>query len=93
MGVHVLAYDIGTTGVKTCLFEIDQTIRMVTSAECGYNLYILENGGAEQDAGEWWSAMAQTTRKVLKTAELAPSVLRCRDLFWSMRTACRFTGP
>ena len=73
MGVHVLAYDIGTTGVKTCLFEIDQTIRMVTSAECGYNLYILENGGAEQDADEWWSAMAQTTRKVLKTAELAPA--------------------
>ena len=49
----VIAYDIGTTGVKTCLFQIDDIIKLIASSSMGYNLYILENGGAEQDADEW----------------------------------------
>ena len=70
MSAYVLAYDIGTTGVKTCLFEIDQTIRMIDSESCGYNLYILENGGAEQDADEWWQAMCTTTRAIFARASV-----------------------
>ena len=46
---HVISYDIGTTGVKTCLFEIDDTITLKSAAMEGYNLYILPDGGAEQD--------------------------------------------
>ena len=46
MGTFVIAYDVGTTGIKTCLFEIDKEIRLVESAMCGYNLYVFENGGA-----------------------------------------------
>lgn len=40
MGTFVIAYDVGTTGIKTCLFEIDKEIRLVESAMCGYNLYV-----------------------------------------------------
>lgn len=58
---YVLAYDIGTTGVKTCLFSIDQTIELVSSSQQGYDLYILPDGGAEQDADQWWEAMCATT--------------------------------
>ncbi len=65
MGTYVLAYDIGTTGVKTSLFLLDKTITPVASAQKGYQLYILENGGAEQDADEWWDAMCFTTHEVL----------------------------
>ena len=46
MGKFVLAYDIGTTGVKTCLIEIDKSIRIISSASAGYRLYVLDNGGA-----------------------------------------------
>lgn len=70
MGTYVLAYDIGTTGVKTCLFEIDQTIKMIDSASCGYGLYILENGGAEQDGDEWWEAMCKTTREIFARSDV-----------------------
>lgn len=70
MSHYVLAYDIGTTGVKTCLFEITDTIRMVNAASAGYNLYILDNGGAEQDEKEWWAAMCQTTKAILALAEI-----------------------
>ena len=35
---YVLAYDIGTTGVKTCLFCVDTSIQLVASAQQGYEL-------------------------------------------------------
>ena len=33
---YILAYDFGTTGVKTCLFRVDTEIRMEASAYAGY---------------------------------------------------------
>ena len=60
MSKYVMAYDIGTTGIKTCLIEIDKEIKILASATEGYNLYVDEEtgvkGGSEQDADEWWSA-------------------------------------
>ena len=69
---YVIAYDIGTTGVKTCLFSIGETIRLVSSAQQGYDLYILPGGGAEQDADQWWEAMCATTRKLFTGSEVRP---------------------
>lgn len=66
MKTNVIAYDIGTTGVKTCLFEIDEKIKLIASAMAGYNLYVYEDGGAEQDAEEWWDAMCSTTKEVIE---------------------------
>lgn len=71
--MYVIAYDIGTTGVKTCLFGIDNKIELLASAHQGYGLYIVENGGAEQDEGEWWSAMCSTTKKLFETVDIKPS--------------------
>ena len=68
---HLIAYDIGTTGIKTCLFEVDDTIRLLGYAGKNYPLYILENGGAEQDGDDWWNAMCQTTKEVLETTGIA----------------------
>ena len=62
---YALSYDIGTTGVKTCIFELGATIKMVAAASAGYKLYVFPDGGAEQDPEEWWQAMCDTTRKVL----------------------------
>ena len=44
---YIVAYDFGTTSVKTCLFSIDGGIRMEASAYAPYGLYILPGGGAE----------------------------------------------
>lgn len=63
---YVISYDVGTTGVKTCLYSIKKEIKILASAQMGYGLYILEDGGAEQDADEWWNAMCQTTNKVVE---------------------------
>ena len=32
MSKHVITYDIGTTGIKTCLIEIDQEIKKIGRA-------------------------------------------------------------
>lgn len=69
---YALAYDIGTTGVKTCLFAIDDNIRLIAGESEGYELYVLPGGGAEQDPEEWWAAMCRTTKAVLEKANLDP---------------------
>ncbi len=75
MSKYVITYDIGTTGIKTCLIEIAETIKIIASATAGYNLYVDDEtgvkGGAEQDTEEWWQAMCFTTKAVFNKA---PSV-------------------
>lgn len=72
---YALAYDIGTTGVKTCLFEIGSEIKLIASAIEGYELYVLPDGGAEQDPNEWWSAMCSTTKELIKKSKIDPAVI------------------
>lgn len=69
---YALAYDIGTTGVKTCLFEIDKTIKLVADAIEGYDLYVYPDGGAEQDPDQWWAAMCKTTKELFEKCDVKP---------------------
>ena len=81
---YVIAYDVGTTGVKTCLFHIDREITLVSSAQHGYGLYVLDNGGVEQDADEWWRAMQNTTHDLFAntgiTAEQIEGISFCSQM-------------
>ena len=69
---YVIAYDVGTTAVKTCLFRLDERITLIASAQGEYGLYVLENGGVEQDADEWWTAMCSTTKELFEVCDLTP---------------------
>jgi xylulokinase len=69
--VHVITYDVGTTGVKTCLFVVSGKISLIESAYAGYGLYMLPGGGAEQDPDEWWGALCETTKAVLQKTGLS----------------------
>lgn len=62
---HVITYDIGTTGVKTCLFSLDKKVSLVSQSSRGYELHIRPGGIAEQDPEEWWRAMCVTTAEIL----------------------------
>ena len=66
--MKVIAYDIGTTGLKTCMFEISDTesVRLIEGDVEPYALYILGNGGVEQDPREWWDAMGKSTKRLLE---------------------------
>ena len=74
--VYVLTYDIGTTGNKTCLYDVSNKIKLIDSAMQNYNLYFTDNGGAEQNPNEWWDAICSTTKKILKKTKLDPNEIR-----------------
>lgn len=76
MSVRVIAYDIGTTGIKTCIFEISDHIELIASATQGYELYVLDNGEAEQEPGDWWDAMCCTTRKILTEYQIDAQTIK-----------------
>lgn len=65
MSTYVIGYDVGTTGIKTCIFEVADTISLVASDVEGYSLFILENGGAEQNPDDLWNAMCVSTQNVM----------------------------
>lgn len=67
---YAITYDIGTTGVKTCVFELSDKVTLLGATSAGYKLYILPDGGAEQDPDEWWNAMCETTKTALKKAKI-----------------------
>ena len=71
--VKVITYDVGTTGIKTCLYQIDSELKLIDAEMADYPLYILENGGAEQDPGDWWEAMCVTTRRLMSKTALNPA--------------------
>ena len=70
--MYIIIYDFGTSSVKTCLFNIDSEIQLVASAAAGYGLYILEDGGAEQDTKEWWEALCSTTHELFAKSDVKP---------------------
>lgn len=72
---YILAYDIGTTGVKTCLFKVDTKIELIKGSSRNYPLYILENGGAEQDTEDWWKGMCEATHELFENSEITPDML------------------
>lgn len=69
---YILAYDIGTTGVKTCLFGVEDTIELLESTSRSYPLYVFEDGGAEQDGDDWWKGMCESTEELFSRTEIKP---------------------
>ncbi len=72
----ILAYDLGTTGNKSCLYRITERIELVDSYLAEYPLYTTGDGGAEQRADDWWGAVCGSTRELLKRTSLDPSLIR-----------------
>ncbi|MBQ7558006.1 MAG: FGGY-family carbohydrate kinase [Lachnospiraceae bacterium] len=71
--MYIIIYDFGTSNVKTCLFEIDDGIKLVASSVDAYGLYISGDGGAEQDTEEWWAALCRTTKGLFNMSDVSPS--------------------
>ncbi|MBI9085528.1 MAG: FGGY-family carbohydrate kinase [Desulfobacterales bacterium] len=69
--IFVLAHDVGTTGSKTCLYRIADTIEPVDAAIEEYPLIMTDDGGAEQKADDWWAAICKSTRAVLERSKIA----------------------
>ena len=68
----IIAYDIGTTSLKTCVYSLGDKLILIASAMAEYQINILENGGAEQEPEDWYTAMTDTTKRVLANGAIRP---------------------
>jgi xylulokinase len=64
-GKYVLAIDLGTSGCKAALVSIHG--RVVAWRFHPVKTRILPDGGAEQDPDDWWVALIESCREVLRS--------------------------
>jgi len=80
---YVLAIDLGTSGPKVALVSSD--FETIASEFEPISLHLFDNGGAEQDPVEWWTAIKTAATKLIKK-ELVPRediVAICCTAQWS----------
>jgi xylulokinase len=72
-GTLILVHDVGTTSSKSCLYRLGVQLELVAKSIQEYPLYVLENGGVEQDPAQWWEAIRQGTHMILAQTGIAPA--------------------
>ena len=69
----ILAHDLGTTGNKANLFDVDGTL--LGSAFAGYATAYPQPNWAEQSPHDWWNAVCVTTRQLLAETGTDPHAI------------------
>ncbi|WP_419024642.1 xylulokinase [Emergencia sp.] len=78
MAVKVITYDVGTTGMKACMFNIsaEDSVQYIAGETEGYELHVLKNGGVEQEPDDWWQSMSVATKKLLEKTGIAKEEIK-----------------
>lgn len=71
---YLLGIDIGTSGTKTVLFDIDANT--ISSKTCEYPLYQEQNGWAEQEPADWWQATVSGIKYVIEDSKVDPKNIK-----------------
>ena len=82
---HVVAIDLGTTGLKVAVVGDDGAV--VALASRALITTFSPDGGAEQDAGEWWRLLGDASREALQHAGMsagAVSLVVCTSQYMSI---------
>ena len=66
---YLIGVDIGTSATKTVLF--DENCQVIATASQEYPLYQPQNGWAEQEPLDWYSAVTATIKEVVKKSGAA----------------------
>ncbi|MBE6555469.1 MAG: carbohydrate kinase [Ruminococcaceae bacterium] len=70
MKQRILAFDLGTSGVKAVLLDMaGEVLRVATES---YPLYNPSQGYAEQDPEDYWRGVCTACRRVMASADVAP---------------------
>jgi xylulokinase len=68
---YILAHDLGTTGNKASLFNLDG--RIIASTVAAYPTHYPQPHWAEQDPADWQRAIFESTRQLLAQAAINPA--------------------
>ncbi len=63
MPQYLLAHDLGTSGNKATLYTLEG--KLVASRTCSYPTHFFNGNWAEQNPGDWWQAVCDSTRSLL----------------------------
>ncbi len=72
----ILAFDVGTTSTKSCLYRMGSPAELIGSAMESYPIKIQEGGRAEQNPEEWVDALILTTGRILEETGVSPSAIK-----------------
>jgi D-xylulose kinase len=67
----VLAIDVGTTGVRSIVFDTNG--KRITSSYEEFKSYFPQPSWVEQDANSWWNSVENTIHQCLKHPDVIPS--------------------
>lgn len=67
---YIVSHDLGTSSDKAIIVTVYGEI--VDTAKVEYPLYHPQPGFAEQDPADWWNAVCDTTRTVIKKSGIKP---------------------
>lgn len=65
---YLLAHDLGTSGNKATLFSAEGAL--IQSVVYPYDTHYFNGTWVEQDAQDWWKAVCESTRELLKKTEI-----------------------
>lgn len=66
----LLGIDIGTSGCKVAVFDLDG--RVVAQSTKSYNVYYPGAGFVEQNPQEWWDGVCEAIQEIFLSARLSP---------------------
>ena len=67
MKKYILAHDLGTSGNKATLFDLDGNL--INSTVYSYELITGKGNTAEQKADDWWKAVCETSKLLALTVD------------------------
>lgn len=76
--MKIIAYDLGTGGAKASLYNSDMQTLVKVFIE--YETYYPESGMHEQNIEDWWKAIAESTKELLKKSNTLPKEVACVSL-------------
>jgi xylulokinase len=73
MTQYLLAHDLGTSGNKATLFAVDG--RLVGSTTAAYDTHYFNVNWAEQNPGDWWEAVCDSTHELIRQSGIDPAAI------------------
>ncbi|MGE5581076.1 MAG: xylulokinase [Bacillota bacterium] len=72
---YILAHDLGTSGNKATLYDLDG--QLLTSSFYEYDTFYPKNNWVEQDSEDWWKAVCISTRNLIEKAGISKADILC----------------
>lgn len=75
MKSYILAHDVGTSGNKATLYDLDGNLK--DSIVCSYPTFYPFDRAVEQNPDDWWRAVCDSSKQLLESTGISPGEIAC----------------